>query len=116
NELARTVKRHVAAAIGFKQLNSLGRKKIARGYDVLASGIAPQGNDRRMLQQQQRVAGAPFFYQMDQGLLQAESGGVIHASEINHVDDAEHVFIVWLRPTFQYQGPSTGCLSKPRFW
>src|SRR5438445_10813895 len=49
DELAGTVKSHVAAAVGFIQLNPIGGKKLAGGDDVLRSAIAPESNYRRML-------------------------------------------------------------------
>jgi hypothetical protein len=48
-----------------------------------------------MLQQEQSVADASFFYEMNNSLLKLEARGVVHLPEINHVYDGElHAFIL----------------------
>ena len=40
-----------------------------------------------MFQQQQRVADATVLDQADERLLQLQSDGIIHAAQVEHVDD-----------------------------
>jgi hypothetical protein len=88
DQLPRTVKRHVAAAIRLMQLNAVVCQKLTRSNNVLRAGIAPHGDYRRMLQKQQRMRNAPFFDQLHQGLLQLQRNGVIHAAEIQDIDNS----------------------------
>jgi hypothetical protein len=81
------MKSNIAAAISFMQLNPIGRKEFTRCDNVLRSGIPAQRNHRRMLQQEQGVADAPVFYQLDERLLQLKRNGVIHAAKVEDVDD-----------------------------
>jgi hypothetical protein len=71
------------------QLDAVAGQKLARGNDVLSAGVASQGDDRRMLQQKQGMAGASFFNQADERLLQLQRGGLVHAAEVERVDHAE---------------------------
>src|SRR5450432_2553149 len=96
DKLTGTVKSYVTTAIGFKQLNSLAGEKLPRGDNVLHAGIAAQRDDGRMLQQKQRVTNAAFFYQMNDCLLQFKPGGIIHAAQINDVNNAKHSSILVL--------------------
>src|SRR5689334_9599311 len=95
DKLAGTVKRNVATSVGFDDFNSFSGQEIARGDYILSAGVAPQCNDGRMFQQQQRVANASFFYQVYDRLLKPETSLIVHAAKVKHIDDAElHAFIV----------------------
>ena len=48
--------------------------------------VAAESDDRRMFEQQQDVADASFFAQLDQALLQAEAGGVVDGAELEDGD------------------------------
>ena len=50
--------------------------------------IAAQGDDRRVLDEEQHVADAILLAELDQSLLQAQSGCVIAAAEIEDGDHA----------------------------
>lgn len=60
----------ISAAIGFEEFNSLAGEEVARGNDVLHTGVAAERDHRWMLEQQQRVSGAACFDQMDERVLQ----------------------------------------------
>ena len=82
DKLAGAVVRHIAAAINLVQRNSASRQKRAAGQHVGAVGIAPQGQHRRMLQQQQYVAHPPRQSQLCDFGLQLQSLVVANAPEI----------------------------------
>ena len=109
DELAGTVKSHVTAAVGLMQFHSIAGQEFTRSHDILRSCIAAQSDDRRMLQQEQRVSDASFFNQTDKRLLQVQRNGVIHAAEKKDIDQAQrHPSIV---------RPEENCdLAEPRLF
>ena len=72
DELAGTMEGDVAAAIDFVQLDTALRQELRRGQHVVQTGIASERDDRRMLQQQQRVLDAAGFAQLEQRALEIE--------------------------------------------
>src|SRR5213075_254435 len=48
--------------------------------------IAAQGDDRRVLQHEQRIPNPPFLAQGDKLLLQFEAGGVVNRAELENGD------------------------------
>ena len=87
DKLSGTVKGDIAAAIDLVNLNATGGEQLARGDDVALAGVAAQGDDRRMLDEEQHVANALLLAELDERLLQAQSGCVIAAAEI---EDGNH--------------------------
>ncbi len=49
-------------------------------------GVAAEGDDGWMFEEQEGVADAVLFAQFDQGLLEVESGGVVGEAEMEEVD------------------------------
>ena len=45
-------------------------------------GVASQGDDRRVFEQEKNVADAPFLAQFHQALLQAQAGSVVNRAEL----------------------------------
>ena len=64
---------------------------LARCDHVRRLRVAPQGDDRRVLQQQQHVGDFVVLAQLDQPLLQAQRGGVFHGAELDDGDDHDRV-------------------------
>src|SRR5580765_1583111 len=89
NELPRAMEGHVTSAVRLMQFNAIGGEKFTRSDNVLRARVAPQGNDRRMFQQQKSVGDALVLYQLNKRLLQFERNGILHAAEIQNIDDAE---------------------------
>jgi hypothetical protein len=83
DQLAGTVIRHVAAAAGFVDFNALSGQRGRRRDDirVAAASLRAERDDRRMLEQQQRVANPPGAPILDQLPLQLERRGIIDSPE-----------------------------------
>src|ERR1019366_9286805 len=75
-QLAGAVIRHVAAAIHLVQLDALRLEQFIARQHVLAPGIAPQRQNRRMLQHQQRVADLAGLARSNDPLLDGKAFGV----------------------------------------
>jgi len=82
------MKGHIAAAIAFEDLHAARRQGVGRGQYMSGFGIASQGNDGRMFEQQQHVTDLSSLAQIDQLLLQAEAFGVVNLTEL---DDGNHL-------------------------
>src|SRR5947209_7943115 len=90
DKLTGPVKGHVATAVGLKQLDSFAVQKIARGDDVLLTGITAQGDDRRMFEQQQGGPDPAFFDKVNERLLKLKRGGIIHPAQKDDVNDSHY--------------------------
>src|SRR5437762_2412573 len=69
HQLSGPMKSDVATTVRLNQFNPPAGQEIGRGYNVLQARIASQGDDRRVLQQQKRVADSPLFHQPHNRLL-----------------------------------------------
>ena len=88
DELAGTVKGDITAAIDLANLNAAGGEQLARSDDVALARIAAQGDNRRVLDKEQHIADAILLAKLNQSFLQAQSGQVIAAAEIEDGDHA----------------------------
>ena len=61
-------------------------KTLRRSHNVLLLGIAPEGDDRRMFEQEQRVVDNLALAQIDQRLLQIQGGVVVDVAEMEDLD------------------------------
>ena len=82
DKLARPVVRDVAAAVDLVQSHAARRQHGVGSQHVGAVGIAAQGQDGRVFQQQQNIPHAPLVAQFHQFRLQPERLVVSHAAEI----------------------------------
>src|SRR5579872_450600 len=83
DDLSRSVKGDVAAAVAFKNLDSALGEQFRRGDYIRTFCVAPKSDDRFVLKQQKHVANFFIFAQCDQLLLQAQTGCVIDAAELD---------------------------------
>src|SRR5258708_29357849 len=88
DELPGAVEGDVAAAVAFEDLDSAQSQLVGRQQDVGRLRVASQGDDRRVLEQEQHVADASGFAEFDQFLLDAQSGSVVDAAEL---EDGDHL-------------------------
>ena len=86
DELAGAVVGHVAAAVDLVQLDAAGGEELIAGEDVGAGRVAAEGDDGRMLQQQQRVADEACLARGNHAGLDGEAFGVRNAAEMEEVD------------------------------
>ena len=77
----------VTAAVTLEYFHAPPGQQLGRGHDVLLLAVAAESDDRRVFEQQQDIADAAFFAQVDEALLQAEAGGVVNRSEL---EDGDH--------------------------
>ena len=82
DKLSGAVKSDISAAITLEDLNSALRKEFGRGENVIPLRIAAQSDDRRVFEQKQDVADAPFLAQFDQALLKTQAGSVVNRAEL----------------------------------
>src|SRR5260370_5985362 len=85
DELSWSVEGYVAAAVAFENLDAPRGKLLGRGAQVGGAGVASQGDDRGMLEQQQCIGDAVLFAQFDERVLQLERGFVIDEAELEDV-------------------------------
>ncbi len=88
HELSRAVEGYVAAAVTFKNLNACGAKLFRRRQNIGRIGIPAQGDDGRMLKQQQHVSDASRLSHLDQRRLQAQRCLVVKRSELENMDQS----------------------------
>jgi hypothetical protein len=81
------VKRNVTAAVAVEQFDAALPQQFGWGNHVGSLGIAAEGDDRGVLQQEQHVANSTFFSQFDKLLLQTQASGVVNSPEL---DDGDH--------------------------
>ena len=87
DQLARPVIRHVAAAAGLEHVDAERRQSIGRGQDVrTAVFLDANGEDVRMLQEQQRIGNAIGLALVDQPALQLEPVRVGNEPEPPHLE------------------------------
>ena len=86
DELAGTVIGDVAAAIDLVEGDAAGGEQLVGREDVGAVGVAAEGENRRVLKQQENVADAAGGAQGDEFVLKAERFAVVHAPEIEILD------------------------------
>jgi hypothetical protein len=63
------VKGDIASAIAIEHLNATLGKQFRRRDNVIRLGVAAQGDDGRVLKQEEYIADASFFAKRDQLLL-----------------------------------------------
>ena len=80
------MKGNVAASIDFVNLDPPGGEQRARGYDVIRTRVAAQGDDRRVLDKEEHVRDALLLAQLNQHLLQTERRAVIDNAEMEDSD------------------------------
>ena len=82
DQLARAVEGDVTAAVCFIDGDAALGEGFVRGDDVFAMRVAAQREQRLVLEQEQRVADALLFAQLDEHLLQFERGRIIDLAEL----------------------------------
>jgi hypothetical protein len=78
------MKRHIPAAITFKDFNAASRERFRRGNDVGGFCISAESDHRRVFVQQKHITDASFFAQGDQLFLQANASPVIDGAELEN--------------------------------
>ena len=86
DELAGAVVGDVAAAVDLVDLDAAAGKELVGGEDVGAGGVAAEGEDRRVLEEEERVADGAGFARGDDLSLDAQAFGVGDAAELEEVD------------------------------
>ena len=99
------MKRNIAAAIALEDLDAAGSKHLSRSEHVSSFGIASEGDDGRMFQQQQHVADLASLAQIDQLPLQAQPFAIVKHAEL---DDRNHVAI-------EIIGPPAAAVGRRRY-
>ena len=84
DQLTGAVEGDVAATIAVEELDGLFRQQLLRGQKIFATGVAAEGDYGGVLQQRQRISDSAFFAQINQRLLQTQSGGVINGAELEN--------------------------------
>ncbi len=88
DDLSRTVESNVSAAIAFVKLYAALGQEFGRCNHIGSLRIAPESNDGGVLQQQQHIADLLRFSQLNQLLLQAQTGGVVNGAELDERDQS----------------------------
>ncbi len=86
DQLAGTVVGNVAATVDLVDGNAAAGQQFVRSKDVGAIGVATEGEDGGVFEQEEGVADAAGAACFNELLLQAQSLGVIHAAEIEVLD------------------------------
>ena len=87
DELAGAVVGDVSATVDDVQLDAFAGEEIVGGKDVVTLCIAAKGQDRRMLEQNQRVANLIGLASSDQSLLDRKAFRVRDPTEREKMDD-----------------------------
>ena len=87
DELARAVVGDVAAAIDFMQGDAFAGEELIRGEDVGAAGVAAEGEDGRVLEENEGIGDHAGFACGDEALLEGEGLRVRDAAEGDKVDE-----------------------------
>ena len=90
--MARSVEGHIAASVALEHLDTLFSKFFRRSNHIRTVGVSAKSDDWTVLEQKQYVANSALFAQVDQPLLQAQSGGVINCSELDDGDHVSHLY------------------------
>src|SRR5947207_7113570 len=85
DELSWPVESDIAAAVAFENLNATRSEFLSGGAQVGGAGVASQGDNRGMLEQQQCIGDAVLFAQLDERVLQLERGFVIDEAELEDI-------------------------------
>ena len=88
DELAGAVVGDVAAAVDLVDFDAFGRQEFVGGEDVAALGVAAEGEDGWMLEEDEGVGDGVGFACGDEFGLEAEAFGVGGAGEVEQVDKA----------------------------
>jgi hypothetical protein len=94
NQLSRAMKRNIPSAIRFKDLNAALGEELGRRENVFLFGITTESNHRRVLKQQENIANAPIFAQIDKLLLQPQGGRVIKRAELEKRDQNRYQALI----------------------
>jgi hypothetical protein len=86
DQLPRAVEGDVAAAVALEQPHALLRQQFSRGQQVLAPGVAAQGDDWGMFQQKHDISTPARLAHFHQRLLQAQAGSVVNGTELDDGD------------------------------
>jgi len=78
---------HVAPSIALEHLYAALSELFGRGNDVGRFRVASQGDDGRVLEQEENVADLALFAEIDEPLLQTQGGGVVDRVEM---EDRDH--------------------------
>ena len=78
----------VAAPRDLEPLHAQSAERFGVGEDVAGNRTAPDGQDRRVVGEEQPIAGLPRGARLDQGFLQQEAGAVGRGAEM---DDAQRI-------------------------
>ena len=81
------MKRNVPAAIALEHLDAAGGELFSRSEHVGSLGVASEGDDGRVFEQQQHIADLSGLAQFDQPPLQAQTFAVVKHTEL---DDRNH--------------------------
>ena len=87
DKLSGSVVGDVSAAIDLVNLDTAVGEEFIAGENVGARGVASHGEDRRVFEQNERVADAVLVARFDELLLDVESGGVVDTAEMDEVED-----------------------------
>ena len=87
DELAGAVIGDVTAAVDLVDLDAFAGEQIVGGEDVGASGVAAEGQDGRVLHQEERVADGPGFASFDDLAHVAQTFRIGEAAELDQMED-----------------------------
>jgi hypothetical protein len=76
----------IATPVAFKKFDAALGEEFRGGSHISGFGVAPESDDRRVFEQEQDVANLFRFAQLDELLLEAETGGVVNRAELDDSD------------------------------
>jgi dihydrolipoamide dehydrogenase len=82
DDLSRAVVGHVAAAVRLVEGDARPLKRLSRGQQMLPASVPPQGDDVRVLEDQQLVGDCALFAFLDQRALQQHGCAVFHPPQV----------------------------------
>ena len=86
DKLAGSMIGDVAATVDLVQGDAAAGQELVGSQDICPVGVAAQGEDRRMLEQQQHVFNAALEAEIDELGLETEAFSVVHAAEVEVLD------------------------------
>jgi hypothetical protein len=84
NQLARAMKRNIAAAIALEKLYPSLRQQVWPSYYISLLSVATERDYRCVFKEEENVSNPAIFAQINKLLLEAEPGGIVDGAELEN--------------------------------
>jgi hypothetical protein len=77
----------VASPVDFVDFDAAAGEELLASENVLATGVAAEGEDRRMFKEQKSIGDALLVQEFDEPALEIKAVGVADSSEVEEIEN-----------------------------